>query len=140
MRAQLNNLRLARSFSLLAGLLLLAAGQVGDYRGAAPLLPALPNLDVLIAATSSESDPLCHALARRAIAPCTPGAHQKRPLKYDVALYKQRNLIERIFGRLKGWRRTTSRSDRCLQRRLPSRYRALLIMSPEPSRALPTTG
>ena len=32
---------------------------------------------------------------------------------YDADLYKRRNLVERMFGRLKDWRRISMRYDRC---------------------------
>jgi transposase len=35
------------------------------------------------------------------------------PIPYDAELYKQRNRIERMFGRLKDWRRIATRYDRC---------------------------
>ena len=34
-------------------------------------------------------------------------------IKYDAERYKQRNRIERMFGRLKDWRRIATRYDRC---------------------------
>lgn len=34
------------------------------------------------------------------------------PTAYDAALYKQRNVIERMFGRIKDWRRIATRYDR----------------------------
>ena len=37
----------------------------------------------------------------------------KKPISYDTELYKSRNLIERLFGRLKDWRRIATRYDRC---------------------------
>ena len=41
--------------------------------------------------------------------------HQSRkvPLLYDKVLYRQRHLIENMFGRLKDWRRVATRYDRC---------------------------
>ena len=94
--------------------LLLTAGQVSDYRGAATLLPTLPATALLIADKGYDSNRLRQALASRAITPCIPGrANRKQPIKYDVALYKKRNLIERMFGRLKDWRRIATRYDRC---------------------------
>ena len=48
------------------------------------------------------------------IKPCIPGrANRKEPIAYDTELYKNRNLIERMFGRLKDWRRIAIRYDRC---------------------------
>ena len=29
--------------------------------------------------------------------------NRKQPIDYDIELYKQRNLVERMFGRLKDW-------------------------------------
>ena len=40
-------------------------------------------------------------------------AWPKAPIVYDADLYKQRNRIERMFGRLKDWRRIATRYDRC---------------------------
>ena len=37
----------------------------------------------------------------------------KEPIIYDTELYKSRNLIERLFGRLKDCRRIATRYDRC---------------------------
>ena len=94
--------------------MLLTEGQVSDYRGAEALLPALPEADSLIADRGYDSDRFRNALARRNIAPCIPGRRNRKvPVPYDADLYKQRNLIERMFGRLKDWRRIATRYDRC---------------------------
>ena len=94
--------------------MLLTEGQVSDYRGAAMVLDALPDADVLIADRGYDSDRFRAALAARGIAPCIPGrANRKTPVVYDKALYKRRNLVERMFGRLKDWRRIATRYDRC---------------------------
>ena len=51
---------------------------------------------------------------RPGIVPCIPGRkNRKQPIQYDAGLYKQRNRIERMFGRLKDWRRIATRYDRC---------------------------
>ncbi len=83
-------------------ILLLTEGQVSDYRGAERVLPALPDADVLIADRGYDSDWFREALRERDIAPCIPGRkNRKQPIDYDTELYKQRNLVERMFGRLK---------------------------------------
>ena len=41
-----------------------------------------------------------------------PKSNQKDPWKYDRELYKQRNLIERAFNKLRQWRRIATRYDR----------------------------
>jgi putative transposase len=97
-------------------ILLFTEGQVSDYRGAATVLPNLPDADVLIADKGYDR---CEARFREAltdleIEPCIPGrANRKAPILYDAQLYKQRNRIERMFGRLKDWRRIATRYDRC---------------------------
>ena len=41
-----------------------------------------------------------------------PKSNRKDPWEYDRELYRQRNLIERAFNRLKNWRRIATRYDR----------------------------
>jgi transposase len=40
-------------------------------------------------------------------------SHAKKVVRYDKRRYKRRNRIERMFGRLKDWRRVATRYDRC---------------------------
>ena len=95
-------------------ILLLTEGQVSDYRGAETLLPALPDAEVLIADKGYDSDWFREALSELEIEPCIPGrSNRKVPIPYDADRYKQRNRIERMFGRLKDWRRIATRYDRC---------------------------
>jgi transposase len=95
-------------------ILLLTEGQVSDYRGAATVPPALPDAKVLIADKGHDSDRFREALASLDIGPCIPGrSNRKRPIAYDTEIHKQRNRVERLFGRLKDWRRTETRYDRC---------------------------
>ena len=68
----------------------------------------------MIADRGYDSNRLRKTLTERNIKPCIPGrANRKEPIVYDTELYKSRNLIERLFGRLKDWRRIATRSDRC---------------------------
>jgi len=97
-------------------ILLLTEGRVSDYRGAATVLPDLPDAKALIADKGYDSDRFRDALTDLEITPCIPGrANRKTPVPYDADLYKQRNRIERRFGRLKDWRRIATRYDRCAQ-------------------------
>ena len=78
------------------------------------MLPALPDAEVMIADKGYDSNRWRKALAQRNIRPCIPGLRRrKEPVVYDTELYKSRNLIERLFGRLKDWRRIAMRYDRC---------------------------
>ena len=89
-------------------ILLLTEGQVSDYRGAATVLPDLPDADlpdadVLIADKGYDSDWFREALTDLEITPCIPGrANRKAPIPYDADLYKQRNRIERMFVTIRG--------------------------------------
>lgn len=96
-------------------ILLLTEGQISDYRGAATVLPVLPpDATAMIADRGYDSDWFREALSDLGIAPCIPGRkNRKVPIAYDTKLYKQRNLVERMFGRLKDWRRIATRYDRC---------------------------
>lgn len=50
--------------------------------------------------------------ARGTEAVIPPRCNRKIQYQYDRAIYKQRNIIERMFCRLKDWRRIATRFDR----------------------------
>lgn len=46
--------------------------------------------------------------------PCiSPKKNRTRKIEYDTALYRQRHKVENMFGKLKDWRRISTRYDRC---------------------------
>ena len=49
---------------------------------------------------------------RRVKAVIPPNPTRKHPHRYDAKLYKDRNLIERMFCRLKDFRRIATRYDK----------------------------
>ncbi|MGQ0559009.1 MAG: transposase, partial [Sphingosinicella sp.] len=54
------------------------------------------------------------ALAQRGTKACIPSrSNRKTPVPHDPLLYRQRHLIENMFGRLKDCRRVHTRYDRC---------------------------
>ena len=80
---------------------------------AAALLAAAGPLGRLIADKAYDADWLRRALAEQgceAVIPTT--SSRKRPIPYDAVAYRQRNLIERMFGRLKDFRRIATRYDK----------------------------
>jgi transposase len=92
----------------------LTAGQVSDYKGAAKLLDVLPAAKDLLADRGYDADWFRDGLQARGITPCIPPKkNRKRPISYDKTLYKQRHKVENMFGRLKDWRRISTRYDRC---------------------------
>lgn len=87
---------------------------LSDYRGAATVLPALPDPDMLIADKGYDSDRFRDALRSLGITPGVPGrTSRKRAIAYDAVHYRQCNRIERMFGMLKDWRRIATRYDGC---------------------------
>ena len=78
------------------------------------MLGALPRARGLIADRGYDTDAFRAGLAGRGIAACIPSKkNRKAPIPHDAALYKQRQRIEVMFGRLKDWRRVGARYDRC---------------------------
>lgn len=94
--------------------MLLSEGQMSDYKGAALLLPALPKAKALPADRGYDADWFRDALKTKGIRPCiSPRKNRKVQIEYDKTLYKQRHKVENMFGKLKDWRRISTRYDRC---------------------------
>lgn len=94
--------------------MILTAGQVSDYKGAAALLPELPAAKELLADRGYDASWFRQALLEKGIRPCIPSKkNRKTQIPYDKLVYKQRHLIENMFARLKDWRRIATRYDRC---------------------------
>jgi transposase len=88
-------------------------GQLGDVRVAGSLLAAMPAARLCIADTAYDSNGLRQFLSERGTQPVIPNnPTRKRFHPFDVDAYKQRNLIERMFCRLKDWRRIATRYDK----------------------------
>lgn len=82
-------------------------------RVAKQCIAALPPSADLVADKGYDSDDLRKWLAERGTrAVIPPKRHRRVQLDCDGALYKQRNIIERMFCRLKDWRRVATRFDR----------------------------
>jgi transposase len=96
-------------------ILLLTEGQISDYRGAVAVLAALPpDATTMIVVRGYDRDWFRRALSEQEIATCIPSrSNRKAPSTYDAGIYKQHNLVERVFGKLKDWRRIVTRYDRC---------------------------
>jgi putative transposase len=82
-------------------------------RAALPLLAPLPPARVCAADTAYDSNGLRQFLAQRGtlpVIPNNPTRKQRHP--FDPVAYRQRNLIERMFSRLKDFRRIATRYDK----------------------------
>jgi transposase len=90
----------------------LTAGQRHDAPQALPLLAGL-NPAYVVADRGYDSDPLVAALAARGTCAVIPPRRKRRhPRAYDVARYARRHPIERLFSRLKQFRRVATRYDK----------------------------
>jgi transposase len=80
---------------------------------AVPLLGAVTSPKHLIADKAYDADSLRNWLRFRRIKAVMPStATRTVPYPLDRAIYRHRNLIERLFCRLKNWRRLATRYDR----------------------------
>jgi transposase len=91
---------------------ILTAGCCADYDSALALLEGLPALAV-IADKGYDADYIVEAARKKgAEAVIPPRCHRKIARPYDKHLYRERNLIERMFNQLKGFRRIATRYDK----------------------------
>ena len=71
------------------------------------------RIEALIADKGYNSDAIREELRRAGIEPVIPSRrNRKQPASFDRETYKQRNLIERMFNKLRNWRRVATRYDK----------------------------
>jgi transposase len=76
----------------------------------------MPPAKELVADKGYDSKALREWLAERGtMAVIPPRKNRKVQYAYNKVIYKQRNIIERMFCRLKDWRRIATRFDRNLK-------------------------
>lgn len=94
-------------------MLLLSAGNTNDITLARDLVEAAGPFDKLLADRGYDADHLRRLLAERRIEAVIPTTtSRKRPIPYDVTAYRQRNKVERLWARLKDYRRVATRYDK----------------------------
>lgn len=80
---------------------------------AIPLLEIARPTKRLLADKAYDADSLRGWLDKARIKAVIPSSRsRKKPYPLDRAAYKRRNVIERLFCRLKNWRRIATRYDR----------------------------
>jgi transposase len=91
----------------------LTPGNVADISMALPLLSAVAPPKRLIADKAYDVESLRGWLKERRVKAVIPStASRTVPYPLDRSAYQRRNLVERLFGRLKNWRRIATRYDR----------------------------
>lgn len=92
--------------------LILTEGQASDYTKADDLIAGFPA-DYVIADKGYDSDTFVMSVQNvgaQAVIP--PRSNRKELRDYDHELYKERNLVERYFQKLKHYRRIATRYER----------------------------
>lgn len=88
-------------------------GHVHDLTAANELLEELPSGVMLLADRAYDADWLREKLrTKRSWANIPPKSNRKRPPVFSPWLYKKRNLIVRLFSKLKCFRRIATRYDK----------------------------
>lgn len=93
--------------------LLLSPGNINDIALAPSLIAAAGPIKRLIADKAYDANSLRQLLdaqGAKAVIPST--ASRRQPIPYNKTMYRQRNLIERMFARLKDFRRVATRYDK----------------------------
>ena len=92
------------------------SSNVADITMAIPLLGAVDKPKRLLADKAYDADSFRHWLKRRKIKAVIPSTATRRtPYPLDQKIYRRRNVIERMFCKLKNWRRIATRYDRHAQ-------------------------
>lgn len=88
-------------------------GQAHDLSGAEALLTRIPTPKRLIADRAYDARKLRDWLEQRGCeAVIPPNPTRKHPHAYDRIAYRRRNVVERMFCRLKDFRRIATRYDK----------------------------
>ena len=83
-------------------------------KGFGPLFRMLTDrIDVLLADKGYDADSIREELAKAEVEAVIPAKSNRRiPIPHDREKYRWRNLVERLFSKLKNWRRVATRYDK----------------------------
>ena len=90
----------------------LTGGHAGDAPQGIPLLTGIDATHVIADKGYDSDEILTYVQGQGAVAVIPPRSNRKTQREYGRELYRERNLIERAFNRLKQWRRIATRYDR----------------------------
>jgi len=92
----------------------LTPGQTHDVQGFAPLFRMISDrIEAFLADRGYDADAIREEIAKAGVEAVIPAKSNRRnPAPHDRAKYKWRNLIERLFNKLKNWRRVATRYDK----------------------------
>ena len=93
--------------------ILLTAGQASDMTAVPMLLAGLPIPATVVADRGYDSNAVIELIRRSGAEPNIPSTSQRLVRRsVDPAIYRQRNLVERFFCKLKHFRRAATRYDK----------------------------
>ena len=96
--------------------MVLTPGQSGDAPTYPAVMGAVPEacpVDAVVADQAFDSDAIRADLEARGIEAVIPSlACRKEPIPYDKAKYRRRNQVERLFSKLKQFRRIATRYEK----------------------------
>ena len=92
----------------------LTPGQAHDVKGFGPLFGMLADrIKALLADKGYDADAIRQELAKADVEAVIPTKSNRRiPILHDREKYRWRNLVERLFSKLKNWRRVAPRYDK----------------------------
>jgi transposase len=103
-------------------------GNINDMLVAEALFAAAGPFSQLVADRGYDTNRVRQLIAARGAVAAIPSTATRRPqVPYDRACYRSRNLIERMWGRLKDWRRLATRYDKLAKNFLSTAAIAALI-------------
>lgn len=84
---------------------------------------------MVIADRGYDANHLREWIAKNEAVPCIPPRkNRKTQVEYDPDIYKTRNIIERMFNRIKDWRQLSLRTFRCPKLFLASAHIAAIVI------------
>jgi len=108
----------------------LTPGNIADISMAIPILSGITPPKRLIADKAYDADRFRTWLKQHKIKAVIPSTASRRtPYPLDRIAYRRRNVIERMFGKLKNWRRIATRYDRHAQNYLSGIALAAIIVA-----------
>jgi transposase len=109
--------------------LLLAPGNLHDVTLAPELLRAIGSIQRLIADKAYDTNSFRGLLAEQEVEAVIPSlSRRKQPIPYDVVAYRERNLVERMFSRIKDFRRVATRYDKLKRNFLAAATLAAIVL------------
>ena len=93
--------------------MILTPGNTADCIMAQECVSRIPGIKELLADKGYDTDAFRAFLKQQKIRPIIPAkSNRKKRIRHDRKAYKNRNVIERCFGRLKDFRRIATRYDK----------------------------